>query len=123
MSNYLNVTKKNVVRAIIEKINKEKDEIRIFTDYFPGYHSPDYIDSCQNNSHKPDITTLENGHIDVYEIELEKSGKPDKWKCFEKYAVNNKGELFIILPESNGEVIKQKLKSEKIKANLIYFNL
>lgn len=121
MSNADEITKKNVVRAIIEKINTEDNHTRIFTDYFTGYHSPEKL-NVKDKIFKPDLTTDNNEQVDIYEVELEQKNNITKWKVFSDYACNKNGNFFIILPESNSKTIKSILTEQKIKANLIYFS-
>ncbi len=117
------INKSIVSRAIIAKLEDERNPKEIRTNHIVGYNSPDRI-STDNSSevYVPDIAAIYENETIVYEIELNKKMPVDKWRIFSKYARKNNGNFYLVVPKYLKEDIKNKLIEEEINAGVITFD-
>lgn len=117
------VKKEFVVQALIDKIEKENQDIEIKTRIVKGYDSPKRI-AKQDSDQKgftPDVLSSTPEKTDLYEVELTQDYKLEKWKLFSLYSNKLKGTFNIVTPQNNLTAIRNKLKENNIKAKIIYF--
>jgi hypothetical protein len=120
------IDKKVVVQAIIEKAEKDNNEIKIMTSLLEGYERPDriVIKGDQGKGYVPDVILKKEGTTDLYEVELgmEKQYELDKWRLFALYSHKQKGNFNIVTPEDNLPRLRELLKENEIKAKILYFS-
>lgn len=67
----------------------------------------------------PDIMVTHNDRDLLFEIELDKKQKLEKWRTFARHASNHDGRFFIITPEKLAGRTGKILKKNKIDAEII----
>lgn len=115
--------KKLIANVMLEEIEKDKPA-KIETELFKNFKIPEKIVLKEKNTgYTPDIkVVLDDGKINLYEIELEEKYDIEKWKLYSVYAKRSKGDLYIILPDWMLDQVKNTLVQNEIKnVNLIYF--
>lgn len=117
------INKSTVSRAIISKLEDERNPKEIKTNHIVGYNSPGRISSENNDEgYVPDIAAIYDNETIVYEIELNKKMHVDKWRSLSKYARKNKGNFYLVVPHYLKEDIKNKLVEEEVNAGVITFD-
>ena len=120
------IDKKIVVQAIIEKAEKDSEEIQIMTSIVEGYERPDRIvvKGDQKRGYTPDVILRKNETTELYEVELGKAKEYelDKWRLFSLYSHKQKGNFNIVIPEDNLPRLRELLKENQIKAKILYFS-
>lgn len=117
------INKSMVSRAIISKLEEERNPKEIKTNHVVGYNSPDRLSSDNiAESFVPDIAAIYENETIVYEIELNKKMPVDKWRTFSKHARKNKGNFYLVIPKYLKESIKNKLEQEEVNAGVITFD-
>lgn len=116
------IDKTMVARAVIIKIKDDKKADVIKAKYIQGYDDPDIIGNKGNDKgYKPDILTSKGNETNIFEIELDDKMPVNKWRLFSEYAQKNNGNLFLVVPDSLKESIKNEMQKHKINSRLIYF--
>jgi hypothetical protein len=117
------IDKTMVTRAVIIKIQDDRDPELIKATHLEGYADPDpiYIKG-EDKAYKPDIVSVQKDVINVYEIELNDKMPVEKWRLFSAYAHKHNGNLFLVVPDYLKESIKNEIKDKKIPSGLIYFD-
>jgi len=117
------IDKTMVTRAVIIKIQDDRDPEIIKATHIKGYDDPEpiYIKG-DDKGYKPDIVAVNNDEINVYEIELNDQMPVEKWRLFSAYARKHNGNLFLVVPDYLKESIKNEIKEKKIPSGLIYFD-
>jgi len=121
--NITSLTKHQIAQAIIMQLEEQEEGIKIETDLFKNYVSPQKItqQSIQQEYHPDILTILENGETNVYEIELDGNINAEKWRVFSLFTKLKRGVLYIVVPESNlSEVEKIIVEKEFQNIKLIY---
>jgi hypothetical protein len=115
--NITSVTKEQVAQAIITQLEEQDNKISIKTGLFKTYKSPPkIIQKSINAAYYPDIQiTTSDGHINIYEIELNTKINIEKWRVFSLFTKLKQGELFIIVPEPNLSAIKRIIVENNFK--------
>lgn len=120
------IDKKIVVQAIIEKAEKDNEEIQIMTSILEGYDRPDRIvvKGEQKRGYTPDVILRKNDTTELYEVELGKAKEfeLDKWRLFSLYSHKQKGNFNIVIHEDNLPRLRELLKEHQIKAKILYFS-
>lgn len=117
------INKTVVSRAVIIKIQDDRDPDLIKATHIKGYDDPEIIyDEKKDKGYKPDIVSFNKNEINVYEIELNDKMPVRKWQIFAEYAKKNNGNLFLIMPDYLKETIKEEIRKMEIHSKLIYFN-
>ena len=112
-----------VSRAVISKIQDDRNPDMIKAKYINRFKDPDTIYRKKNEiGYKPDIIAFNKDNINIYEIELDDKMPLDKWELFSAYARKNNGNLYLVIPDYLKEKIKAKVKKENILTGLIYFD-
>ena len=123
MENTRSFDKSTILRVMIQDIEKKKHPMEIKTDHLENYNSPGKLTlKGKSGIHKPDMVVVFDKETHLYEVELDKKMKPDKWKLYSLYARKNHGNLYLIVPDWLRDPVKERLKEENINAGLIYFN-
>jgi hypothetical protein len=123
MENTRSFDKSTILRVMIQDIEKKKHPMEIKTDHLKNYNSPEKLTlKGRQEIHKPDMVVVFDKETHLYEVELDKKMKPDKWKLYSLYARKNHGNLYLIVPDWLRDPVKERLKEENINAGLIYFN-
>jgi hypothetical protein len=120
-----NSTKKIVVQAIIDKIEKEGQVNEIKTQIVEGYNQPEMVakKSSDQEGYTPDVIAVHAGSNDLYEVELDADNIVlEKWQIFSLYSKKSNGSFSIVTPKDNLEKVRNLLKSNQIHAKLIYFS-
>lgn len=120
-----NSTKKIVVQAIIDKINKEGQVNEIKTEIVEGYKQPEIVAKKNSDEagYMPDVIAVHPGGNDLYEVELDADHFIlEKWRLFSLYSMKSNGSFSIVTPKDNLEQVRNLLKSNQIHARLIYFS-
>lgn len=117
------ITKNLVVKAIIEKAENDFDDVEIKTSLVEGYRKPEkiIIKGNEERGYAPDVLLRSEKTTDIYEVELDKNYKLDKWRLFSLYSHKQKGNFNIVAPENNLHHLKEALKENQISAKIIYF--
>jgi len=119
-----NISKELVVQAIIETIEKNRENPDIKALYAKGFEAPNKIITKGNEDkgYVPDVMYSDDGITELYEIELNNKVEMRKWKLFSLFTKKQKGHLNIVTPQENLSHFRQLLKTNNIKnAKLIYF--
>jgi len=117
------IDKTVVSRAVIIKIQDDRDPDLIKATHMKGYDDPEIIyNEKKDKGYKPDIVSYNKNEINVYEIELDDKMPFEKWQLFAEYAGKNSGNLFLIMPDYLKEPIKEEIRKREIHSKLIYFN-
>ncbi|MGW8316184.1 MAG: hypothetical protein ACWGNV_11325 [Bacteroidales bacterium] len=120
------IDKKIVVQAIIEKAEKDNNDVQIMTSIVEGYERPDRIvvKGEQQRGYTPDVILRNSDTTDLYEVELGKDQdyKLDKWRLFSLYSLRQKGNFNIVIPEDSLSRLRELLKKNQIKAKILYFS-
>ena len=117
------INKPMVSRAIVSKLEHERNPKEIKTNHIVGYNSPGRVSLEKNDEgFVPDIAAIYENEIIVYEIELNNKMHVDKWLSFSKYARKNKGSFYLVVPKYLKEEIKNKLEEKEINAGVITFD-
>ena len=118
------VTKKNVVQAIIEKVENNYNDVEIRTNMVEGYERPEKIifKGNQDKGFTPDVLFRSEKSTDLYEIELNQDYKLDKWRLFSLYSTQKKGDFNIVTHEDYLHQLREVLKEHQINAKIIYFS-
>lgn len=118
-------TKKIVVQALIDKIEKENVSSEIKTQVVEGYDRPEKITKKNGDQEKgyiPDLISESTWKTNLYEIELDENNYIlEKWRLFSLYSKKAKGSFIIVTPKDKLEQVRNMLKSNQISAGLIYF--
>jgi len=103
------ITKHQIAQAIIMQLEEQEEGIKIETKLFKNYISPQKITQQSiNKEYYPDILTiLENGETNIYEIELDGNINAEKWRVFSLFTKLKRGELYIVVPESNLSAVEK----------------
>lgn len=118
----IEINKIMIVRAVISKLKEENKPVKIEAKDLAEYESPDKIFSRQLNEDViPDIAAHYKERINLYEVELNNDLNIEKWKLLLAYAKNQKGHLFLVVPDYMKEKVKRELKEHDFNAGLIYF--
>ena len=116
------IDKTVVTRAVIIKIQDDRDPDLIKAKHIKGYDDPEIIyNEKKDKGYKPDIVSFNKNEINIYEIELNEKMPFEKWLLFAEYAKKNNGNLFLIMPDYLKEPIKEKIREKEIPTKLIYF--
>ena len=123
MANISFTSKELVAEAVVEHITRSYEDAHIQTFYINGYAPPDKIMPYgkEAQGYTPDIVHRSEEGVELYEIELDKKVKIDKWKLFSRYAQKEKSTFSIVTHEQNLDHFRALLKSNHISAKLIYF--
>ncbi|NBC82181.1 MAG: hypothetical protein GVY19_02255 [Bacteroidetes bacterium] len=117
------INKKMVARAMIQKIEQERDPVEIKTNFVVGYQSPERIAiKGKTDGYEPDIEVQYNKEMHLYAIELDDSMNTNKWRLMSLYAKKNNGNLHLIVPDWLKQPVRDNLDKEEINAGLIFFN-
>ncbi len=117
------INKSMVSRAIIIKLEKERNPNEIRTNHLTGYNSPIRIPKENNDEgYTPDITAVYDNETIIYEIELSQKMPVDKWRSFSKHAKEHKGSFYLVVPNNLKDNVKSELKKNEVNAGLITFN-
>lgn len=116
------INKSMVSRAIISKIEDERNPKEIRTNHVVGYKSPiEVSDEQSNNEFTPDIAAIYENETIVYEIELEKEMPIKKWQTLSKYVRKYNGSFYLVVPNTLKELVKNKLEENEVNAGVITF--
>ena len=118
------VSKKTVVKAIIEKVEKEYKNATIRTPLVEGYEKPVRIGfkGKAGEGYIPDVVLDRKDATELYCVELEQDYQVDKWRLFSLYSLKEKGNLHIVAPEAHLSKLKEALNKSNISARILYFN-
>ncbi|MEA1896907.1 MAG: hypothetical protein U9N53_04510 [Bacteroidota bacterium] len=118
------VTKRNLVQAIIEKVENNYDDVEIRTNMVEGYKRPEKIifKGNQEKGFIPDVLFRSEKSTDLYEIELDQDYKLEKWRLFSLYSTQKKGDFNIVTPEANLHQLRKLLTEHQINARIFYFS-
>jgi hypothetical protein len=118
------ISKKIVVQAIIEKVEKEYDDVEVRTNLVEGFNQPDkiIIKGKRDKGYIPDVLLRDNNSTDLYEVELNRDYNLDKWRLFSLFSTKQKGSFNIVAPEDNVPQVRKLLDENQIIARIIYFS-
>ncbi len=118
------ISKKIVVQAIIEKVEKEHTDVEIRTNLVEGFNQPEkiIIKGKQDKGYTPDVLLRGNNSTNIYEVELDQEYKLDKWRLFSLFSKKQKGSFNIVAPEDNIPLVRKALNENQINARIIYFS-
>ncbi|MEA3478831.1 MAG: hypothetical protein U9R60_11670 [Bacteroidota bacterium] len=118
------ISKKIVVQSIIEKVEKEHDDLEIKTSLVEGFSQPDKIinEGKRDTGYTPDVLLRDDNSTDIYEVELDKDFNLDKWRLFSLISNKQKGSFIIVTPEDNIPQVRKALDENQINARIIYFS-
>ena len=118
------ISKKMVVMAIIEKVEKEYDDAQIRTPLIEGYDKPARIGlkGKAEEGYVPDMVLRRKDATELYCVELEKDYQVNKWRLFSLYTMKEKGNLHIVAPEAHLPQLKEALNENSINARILYFS-
>ncbi len=119
----LEIGKGAYVSALINTIKSNNDYALVKSAVDPDLPNPARIKWKQKNvGYTPDVTvTLNNGNINVYEVELNQEVNIDKWNLFSLFAKKHNGQLYLAVPEKMLNAIENKAKEALSFVNIIYF--
>ncbi len=117
------VSKQIVVQAIIEKVEKEFDNVEIRTSVVEGYERPETISEKGNREEgfTPDVMLTSPEGTEIYEVEMDQNYQVEKWRLFSLYSGKKNGDLNIVTPEEQLPELRDVLNKNDIKAKIIYF--
>lgn len=116
------IDKTIVTRAVISKIQEEREPTKIQAKHVLGYESPSKITlKGSDDEYVPDIAAIYNKSMSIYEIELNDNIQIEKWRLLSLYAKKNKGNLYLIIPDYLKEPIKEEIKKNNINAGVLVF--
>ena len=116
------INKSMVSRAIISKIEDERNPNEIRTKHVVGYKSPLAVfDKKNDKEFTPDITAIFENETIIYEIELDTQMSVVKWQTFSSYARKNNGSLYLVVPNILTERVKGVLDKNEVNAGIITF--
>jgi len=116
------INKSMVSRAIISKIEDERNPKEIRTNHVVGYKSPiEVSDEKSNEEFTPDIAAIYENETIVYEIELDKQMPVKKWQTLSKYVRKYNGSFYVVVPNTLKELVKNKLEENEVNAGVITF--
>ena len=122
MNTEIKINKSMVSRAIISKIQEERDPKNIYAKHVKGFKSPEKLKLKGNDEdYTPDIEVEYEDETHLYEIELEQSHHTDKWRLFTLYAKNKRGNLFLVIPDYLKPFIKKQIAENNINAGILFF--
>ena len=117
------VSKKNIAQAIIQKAEKEHEDVRIMTSMVEGFERPEMImnKKKEQGGFTPDVMLRSKGVTELYEIDLGQDFKLEKWKLFSRFS-NNENRIFcIVTHEVHLHPLRDFLKWNNIEARILYF--
>src|SRR6056297_2336462 len=95
-----NVDKVKVVKAIISKVEDEKEPYRIEVKDLNEYKTPEKIlHRDKKDGFIPDVVVYYKEKVDLYEVELKNESSLLKWNLMTLYAKSKNGHLFIVVPD------------------------
>ncbi len=117
------IDKTMVARAVIAKLEKERNPRLIKAKQVKGYDVPAKITfQGQKEAYIPDIAAIYDQETIVYEIELDSSLPIKKWELLSDYAQKNNGNLYLVIPDFLRDPVKKAIKEKEINAGIIYFD-
>jgi hypothetical protein len=123
MENAKSFDKSQILRVMIQDIEKKRNPMEIKTDHLKNYSSPEKLTlKGTEEIHKPDMVVVYDKETHLYEVELDRKMETEKWKLYSLYARKNHGNFYLIVPDWLRDPVKDRLKEENINAGLIYFN-
>jgi hypothetical protein len=119
----MSIDKTMVARAVIAKLEEERNPRLIKAKQVKGYDVPaKIVFHDQKEACIPDITAIYDEETIVYEIELDHSFPVEKWKQLSHYAQQKNGNLYLVVPDFLRDVIKKAIQEKEINAGIIYFD-
>lgn len=116
------INKSMVSRAIISKIEDERNPKEIRTNHVVGYKSPIEVSDGQSNKEfTPDIAAIYENETIVYEIELDKQMPIEKWQTLSKYVRKYNGSFYLVVPNTLKDLVKKELEENEVNAGVITF--
>ena len=115
------INKSMVSRAIISKIEEERNPKEIRTNHLVGYNSPSEVSNKTNKEFTPDIAAIYEDEIIMYEIELDTNLPVEKWQTFSKHVHQNNGSFYLVVPNQLKEIVKKELEEKQVNAGVITF--
>ena len=116
------ISKKTVAQAIIQKAEKDYDNVKIMTSMVEGFDRPDKImNKDKQEGYSPDVMLRNNEVTELYEIDLSQDFKPEKWKLFSRFSDNEKGSFSIVTHEEHVNPLRDFLDQYAIEARILYF--
>jgi len=112
------------VKAIIEKVENEYDDVVISTTLVEGYEAPEKISfkGSAREGFVPDVVLTTDGTTELYCVELDKDYQVSKWRLFALYSMKEKGNLNIVAPEDDLPQVREVLDEHNINARVLYFS-
>ena len=117
------VSKKIVAQAIIKKAEKDYDDVKVMTSMVEGFESPDKIMNKEKGKEgfTPDVMLRNNEVTELYEIDLSRDFKLEKWKLFSRFSNKEDRSFCIVTHEEHLHPLRDFLDQNKIKARILYF--
>lgn len=115
------INKSMVSRAIISKIEEERNPKEIRTNHIVGYKSPSEVSDKNNHEFTPDIAAIYENETIMYEIELDTKMPVEKWQTFSKYVHKKNGSFYLVVPNQLKEIVKKELEEKQVNAGVITF--
>lgn len=116
------INKSMVIRAIVSKIQDERNPKEIRTNHIVGYKSP--LNITLNESDEtfvPDIEAIYENETVIYEIELNKKILLNKWRTLSKYVRDKNGSFYLVVPNFLKELVRKELEDKQVNAGVITF--
>jgi hypothetical protein len=117
--------KSSVERAIIAKLQEERNPEKIKAQHVLGFDTPIKLKTQgdQEISHIPDIEVNYENETHLYDIVLDKKEATGRWKLLSQYARKNNGNLYLVVPEKIKDAIKKSISENDINAGILFFQL
>lgn len=115
------INKSMVSRAIISKIEDERNPKEIRTKHVVGYKSPSEVSNKNNHEFTPDIAAIYENETIMYEIELDTKMPVEKWRTLSKFVHKNNGSFYLVVPNQLKELVKKELEEKEVNAGVITF--
>jgi len=118
------VNKEIIVQAIIEKYEKDFDQVNFRTGLLQGYEKPGKIilKGKESEGYTPDVIMEGPDRIELFEVEMGEKYHPEKWRLFSLFSNKQKGKFNIVTPEDQLPQIREFLDMNKIDAKILYFS-
>lgn len=117
------ISKKNIAEAIIQKAEREHQDVRIMTTMVEGFDRPEKIKfkKEEQGGFAPDVMLRSNDVTELYEIDLSQDYKLEKWKLFSRFSNNENRSFSIVTHKDHLHPLKDFLNQNNIEARIIYF--
>jgi hypothetical protein len=117
------IHKKHIVQAIIDKYEKDSDQVRFHTNLLQGYEKPGRVvlKGSDSPGYTPDVVMEGPDRVELFEVETGKHYFPDKWRVFSLFSTKVNGNFNIVTHEEQLPQLREFLDMNKIDARILYY--